>query len=107
MRNKIFFQICFFLAVSWCVNAQDKSFTINGNQILGPDCLSSRTPCSQDEHERWLADLNRWRAERRIRVAFLVAVNYSPNKIHVNIPSDAKIVIGTSDIEQAGVVVWT
>jgi len=41
------------------------------------------------------------------RDGFWVAVNYSPNKIHVNIPSDAKIVIGTSDIEQAGVVVWT
>jgi len=41
------------------------------------------------------------------RDGFWVAINYSPVKIHVNIPANAKIVIGTNDIEQAGVVVWT
>jgi gamma-glutamyl hercynylcysteine S-oxide synthase len=80
MMYKFIFQICFFLALSLSVNAQDKSFTINGNQILGPDCLSSRTPCSQDEHERWLSDMNRWRAERRIRVAY-TGIRYENPKL--------------------------
>ena len=41
------------------------------------------------------------------RDGFWVAINYSPVKTHVNIPANAKIVIGANDIEQAGVVVWT
>src|SRR5580704_3480551 len=46
-------------------------------QIPGPGCLTTRgawegctTPCAADEHETWLADVRRWRAERLIRIGY-------------------------------------
>src|SRR5665648_105006 len=85
MRNKLIFQVCVFFALSGLVNAQDKKFTINGNQILGPECLNFRgaweggqAPCGQDEHERWLSDVTHWRTERRIRVAYCGARYENP-----------------------------
>src|SRR5665648_1052230 len=85
MRNILIFQVCVFFALSGLVNAQDKKFTINGNQILGPECLNFRgaweggqAPCGQDEHERWLSDVTHWRTERRIRVAYCGARYENP-----------------------------
>ncbi|HWE83924.1 MAG TPA: SUMF1/EgtB/PvdO family nonheme iron enzyme [Terracidiphilus sp.] len=57
--------------------AQDTAFAPRGQQIPPPDCMNlhaawehSAPPCSPFTHERWLLDLQHWRAERRIRIAY-------------------------------------
>jgi len=40
------------------------------------------------------------------RDGFWVAINYSSNKVLVNVPADAKIIFGTKELGVAGVVVW-
>ena len=58
--------------------AQDSHFSPKGQQqIPVPECLSMKglweggsKPCSQMEHEAWLADITHWRMERRIRVGY-------------------------------------
>jgi len=40
------------------------------------------------------------------RDGFWVAVNYSSNKVLINIPAKAKIIFGTKELGVAGVVVW-
>jgi beta-galactosidase len=40
------------------------------------------------------------------RDGFWVAINYSSNKVLVNIPAGAKIIFGTKELDIAGVVVW-
>jgi gamma-glutamyl hercynylcysteine S-oxide synthase len=56
---------------------QDSQFHPNNQQIPGPECLSLKglvlrgyTPCSAEDHQLWLADINHWRNERRIRVGY-------------------------------------
>jgi gamma-glutamyl hercynylcysteine S-oxide synthase len=58
-------------------SAQDSSFRPKGQQIPVPECLTMKglweggsKPCSQKEQESWLADILRWRIERRIRVGY-------------------------------------
>jgi len=58
--------------------AQDTLFPARGQQIPAPECMymhnawdgPAQLPCLANTHERWLWDLEHWRAERRIRVAF-------------------------------------
>ena len=77
MRNRLILIVCIFFAFLGLANAQDKNFTIKGSQIFGPECLSVRPawegpqiPCIVNEHELWLADVNHWRTERRIRIGY-------------------------------------
>ncbi len=58
-------------------SAQDSSFRPKGAQIPVPACLTMKglweggsKPCSQTEHQAWLADLRHWRVERRIRIGY-------------------------------------
>lgn len=57
--------------------AQDSRFRPRGQQIPVPDCLTMKgaweggsTPCTADEHESWLKDIQHWRTERRIRIGY-------------------------------------
>ena len=57
--------------------AQDTRYAPRGQQIPPPDCMNlhnawegPQTICPPFAHERWLEDLQHWRAERRIRIAF-------------------------------------
>jgi gamma-glutamyl hercynylcysteine S-oxide synthase len=58
--------------------AQDSHFPPGDQQIPVPDCLSAAKDlwlggarqCSTAEHETWLADINHWRDERRIRIGY-------------------------------------
>ena len=65
------------LAVAMISSAQDSHFRPKGQQIPVPDCLTMKglweggsKPCSQTEHEAWLADITHWRIERRIRIGY-------------------------------------
>jgi formylglycine-generating enzyme required for sulfatase activity len=58
-------------------SGQDSHFRPKGQQIPVPDCLTMKglweggsKPCSQTEHDAWLADIMHWRSERRIRVGY-------------------------------------
>ena len=58
-------------------SAQDSHFSPVGQQIPVPECLMMKglweggsKPCSQTEHDAWLADITHWRVERRIRVGY-------------------------------------
>jgi len=58
-------------------SAQDSHFSPKGQQIPVPECLTMKglweggsKPCSQTEHDAWLADITHWRMERRIRVGY-------------------------------------
>ena len=65
--------------------AQDTAYVPGGatawnpewQQIPGPKCLEMRgaweggsSPCTPEDHARWLADLTHWRNERRIRIGY-------------------------------------
>jgi formylglycine-generating enzyme required for sulfatase activity len=59
---------------SW---AQDSSHPPQGQQIPPPACLTmppawegSYLPCTEEAHQKWLADVTHWRAERRIRIGY-------------------------------------
>ncbi|MGA7399349.1 MAG: formylglycine-generating enzyme family protein, partial [Candidatus Sulfotelmatobacter sp.] len=73
-----FLQLAFLaLAGARICSAQDSSFRPKGQQIPVPACLTMKglweggsKPCSQTEHESWLADITHWRIERRIRVGY-------------------------------------
>ena len=73
-----FLQLVFLtLAVATICSAQDSSYRPKGQQIPVPACLTMKglweggsKPCSQTEHESWLADITHWRMERRIRVGY-------------------------------------
>jgi gamma-glutamyl hercynylcysteine S-oxide synthase len=65
------------LAVTTISSAQDSHFSPKQQQIPVPECLSMKglweggsKPCSQTEHEAWLADITHWRNERRIRTGY-------------------------------------
>jgi len=65
-------------ALAFSATAQDTQYGPRGQQIPPPDCLNlhfawENTPqgtCSLFTHERWLRDLEHWRNERRIRIAY-------------------------------------
>ena len=55
--------------------AQDTAYPARGQQIPVPDCLNlhnvwENVPqgCPPFTHQRWLADISHWRAERRIQI---------------------------------------
>ncbi len=57
--------------------AQDTHFQPRGQQIPTPHCMELQNAwegpqisCLPFTHERWLADLQHWRTERRIRIAY-------------------------------------
>ena len=57
--------------------AQDSKFRPERQQIPTPGCLVMKgaweggsAPCTQNEHDAWLADIRRWRDERRIRIGY-------------------------------------
>ena len=57
--------------------AQDTQYPARGQQIPAPACMSLRNAwegnqliCPAFTHERWLSDLQHWRNERRIRIAY-------------------------------------
>ncbi len=57
--------------------AQDSHFRPKNQQIPVPECLTMKSlweggskPCTQNEHDAWLADITHWRNERRIRVGY-------------------------------------
>jgi len=59
------------------VSAQDSHFRPEHQQIPTPGCLIMRgaweggsKPCTQNEHDVWLADIRHWRDERRIRIGY-------------------------------------
>jgi gamma-glutamyl hercynylcysteine S-oxide synthase len=65
------------LSVAALAAAQDTLYAPRGQQIPAPDCLNLRyawegpaTACPPFLHERWLRDLQHWRMERRIRIAY-------------------------------------
>ena len=65
------------LSSSMCLQAQDTKFAPVGQQIPSPSCLTMKgawdgggSACSESEHEGWLADIQHWRAERRIRIGY-------------------------------------
>ncbi len=60
-----------------CMQAQDSKFAPEGQQIPAPACLTMKgaweggsSACSETEHEAWLADIQHWRNERRIRIGY-------------------------------------
>ena len=57
--------------------AQDTAYPARGQQIPPPNCMylhhaweGPEVTCRSNTHQLWLADIQHWRAERRIRVAF-------------------------------------
>jgi gamma-glutamyl hercynylcysteine S-oxide synthase len=58
--------------------AQTTHYSPKGQQqIPVPECLTMKglweggsKPCTQDEHDAWLADIMHWRMERRIRIGY-------------------------------------
>jgi formylglycine-generating enzyme required for sulfatase activity len=65
------------ITVVTIASAQDSKFPPAEQQIPVPECLTMRglweggsKPCTQNEHEAWLADITHWRNERRIRIAY-------------------------------------
>ena len=65
-------------AIAISAAAQDTQYPARGQQIPVPDCLNLhaawegvlQAPCLFYTHERWLRDLQHWRSERLIRVAY-------------------------------------
>ncbi len=66
------------LSFATIASAQDSHFPPKDQQIPVPECLTVKglwegggwKPCSQTEHQAWLADITHWRMERRIRVGY-------------------------------------
>ena len=65
------------LGAASVVSAQDSHFRPEHQQIPTPGCLIMKgaweggsKPCTQNEHDAWLADIRHWRDERRIRIGY-------------------------------------
>ena len=65
------------LATATVSFAQDSRYRPERQQIPVPECLAMKgaweggsRPCSQTEHDAWLADITHWRNERRIRIGY-------------------------------------
>jgi iron(II)-dependent oxidoreductase len=74
---KLFALLAFVLILSLPLASQDSRYRPQGQQIPTPDCLVMKgaweggsRPCTQSEHETWLADITHWRNERRIRIGY-------------------------------------
>lgn len=79
MIGKFTFALTLCLTAAAC--AQDTAFPPRDQQIPPPDCMNlhfawenAQAPgCPPGTHQRWLADLDHWRAERRIRITLNTA----------------------------------
>jgi len=68
----------FLTALAGAAAAQDTQYPARGQQIPAPDCMNLRNAwepanpvaCTPLTHDRWLKDLEHWRAERHIRTTF-------------------------------------
>ena len=66
------------VALTAAAAAQDTQYPARGQQIPAPECMKLhfawenvlQPTCNPGTHDRWLRDLEHWRAERRIRVAY-------------------------------------
>jgi iron(II)-dependent oxidoreductase len=65
------------IAAALTLHAQDTLFAPRGQQIPVPDCMNlhfawegTQPTCTPFTHDRWLGDLEHWRDERRIRIAY-------------------------------------
>ena len=65
------------LGAATIASAQDSHFRPEQQQIPTPMCLIMKgaweggsKPCTQNEHDAWLADIRHWRDERRIRIGY-------------------------------------
>ena len=77
MKTMLFRILVLMSAVNVVASAQDSKFSPDGQQIPVPECLTMKglweggsKPCTQNEHEAWLADITHWRDERRIRIGY-------------------------------------
>ncbi|MGB6692505.1 MAG: SUMF1/EgtB/PvdO family nonheme iron enzyme [Terracidiphilus sp.] len=68
---------CLVISLAAMAAAQDTAFGARGQQIPAPDCMNLHyvwegpaATCPPFMHERWLRDLEHWRSERRIRIAY-------------------------------------
>ena len=67
-----------FGAIALAAAAQDTQYPARGQQIPAPDCTNlhnvwesqQAAACPPNVHQRWLLDIEHWRAERRIRTAY-------------------------------------
>ena len=71
------FSLAVFLAFTGLAFAQDSHYRPEKQQIPTPGCLVMRgaweggsKPCTAKDHEEWLADIQHWRKERRIRIGY-------------------------------------
>jgi gamma-glutamyl hercynylcysteine S-oxide synthase len=69
--------LCFCLFAASLAAAQDTQYPPRGQQFPPPDCMNLHYAwenlipgCAPGTHDRWLADITHWRAERRIRITF-------------------------------------
>jgi formylglycine-generating enzyme required for sulfatase activity len=66
------------LAISAAASAQSTQYPAIDQQIPVPECMNLHfawngaviPPCTSSTHGRWLSDLQHWRAERRVRMAY-------------------------------------
>ncbi|HEV2395781.1 MAG TPA: formylglycine-generating enzyme family protein [Candidatus Sulfotelmatobacter sp.] len=77
MRFTILGCVAALVVISVLGLAQDSNFSPKEQQIPVPECLGMKglweggtKPCTQNEHEAWLADITHWRNERRIRTGY-------------------------------------
>ena len=65
------------LAAAGLAYSQDGQYRPKNQLIPGPACLTMKgigegsfAPCTEADHQRWLADVQHWRAERKIRIGY-------------------------------------
>ncbi len=66
------------LSLTLAARAQDTNYPARGQQIPPPDCMNLHNiweavpsaGCAPGSHSYWLKDIQHWRTERRIRVAY-------------------------------------
>jgi gamma-glutamyl hercynylcysteine S-oxide synthase len=71
------FGMAILLGLSSMVYGQDTSFEPEHQQIPTPECLvikgegqGESKPCTQEDHDTWLADIRHWRSERLDRIGY-------------------------------------
>ena len=77
VRMRIYAPLGLLFIASGILPAQDAHYPPEGQQIPTPSCLMMKgaweggsAACSANQHQAWLADITRWRNERRIRIGY-------------------------------------